>query len=147
MQQKQDRLYEYFVSYMNEFHEKNKRRIRASGIVLVLLPVVLGLIRWLTDSDKTVFLIIWVISMFILSVYLVSVDYYDHILYRRIRAMMDDGEDPSGLLESDRVLSKRVMEKIGERIDAGGAGAGAGAAAHASGAAHTARNPEEGGGE
>lgn len=45
---------------MDNLREKNKRRIKISGIVLVILPVVLGFIRWLTDSDKTVFLIIWI---------------------------------------------------------------------------------------
>lgn len=99
MEQKQERLYKDFVSYVNGFHEKRKKRIRYSGIVLILLPVVLGLIRWLTGSDKTVFLMIWVICMFILAVYLISIDYYDHILYRRLRAMAggeDDAEEGGG---------------------------------------------------
>ena len=63
-------------------HERNKKRLKASGIVLVLLPVVLGLIRWLTDSDKIVFLVIWVICMFAISAYLVSIEYYDNTIHR-----------------------------------------------------------------
>lgn len=94
MEQKQDRLYKDFVSYVDEFHEKNRKRIRASGIALILLPVVLGLIRWMTDSDKTVFLIIWVLCMFLLAVYLVSIEYYDHVLQNRIRSMTGGEEDP-----------------------------------------------------
>ncbi|MBQ9179906.1 MAG: hypothetical protein IJ132_03805 [Firmicutes bacterium] len=68
---------------MDNLREKNKRRIKISGIVLVILPVVLGFIRWLTDSDKTVFLIIWIMFMFLIAVYLVSIEYLEHYLKNR----------------------------------------------------------------
>ncbi len=68
---------------MDNLRAKNKRRIKISGIVLVILPVVLGFIRWLTDSDKTVFLIIWIMFMFLIAVYLVSIEYLEHYLKNR----------------------------------------------------------------
>ena len=68
---------------MDNLREKNKRRIKISGIVLLILPVVLGFIRWLTDSDKTVFLIIWIMFMFLIAVYLISIEYLEHYLNKR----------------------------------------------------------------
>lgn len=68
---------------MDNLREKNKRRMRISGIVLLILPVVLGFIRWLTDSDKTVFLIIWIMFMFLIAVYLISIEYLEHYLKNR----------------------------------------------------------------
>lgn len=70
---------------------KKGKRIKSSGLVLLLLPFVLGLIRWLTDSDKTVFLILWVFCMFLLAVYLVSMEYYDHVL-----SLREKGRDGAG---------------------------------------------------
>lgn len=84
MEQKHDNRYDNSASFIDEVREKNKKRVKTSGIALIALPVVLGLIRWLTASDKTVFLIIWVIFMFLLAAYLVSVEYYEHYLYNRL---------------------------------------------------------------
>ena len=96
MEQKQKIHYENLTSYAQELHEKNKKRVKASGIVLVLLPVVLGLIRWLTDSDKAFFLMLWILGMFLISAYLVSVEYLDHMLQKRLRGITgSDGEDES----------------------------------------------------
>ena len=88
--QKQNDPYRNLSEYVREFHEKNRKRLKASGIVLILLPVVLGLIRWLTDSDKIVFLFIWVICMFILAAYLVSVEYIDHRVREKWKEATDE---------------------------------------------------------
>ena len=48
--------------------------------LLLILPVVLGFMRWITDSDKVVFLLIWVLCMFAVSAYLVSVEYMDELI-------------------------------------------------------------------
>ena len=61
MEQKQDNRYNNLSSYADQVHEKTKKRIKYSGIVLILLPVVLGLIRWMTHSDKIFFLVIWIL--------------------------------------------------------------------------------------
>ena len=103
MEQKQDNRYNNLSSYAKELHENNKKRIKISGIVLLLLPVVLGLIRWMTDSDKTVFLMIWVLCMFVLSVYLVSVEYLDHVLH--------------SLLDGDEIIPDKVKDMVRDRLD------------------------------
>ena len=82
MEQKQDNRYNNLSSYADQVHEKTKKRIKYSGIVLILLPVVLGLIRWMTHSDKIFFLVIWILCMFAISAYLVSIEYYDHAIHR-----------------------------------------------------------------
>ena len=109
MEQKQDNRYNNLSSYAKELHENNKKRIKISGIVLLLLPVVLGLIRWMTDSDKTVFLMIWVLCMFVLSVYLVSVEYLDHVLQKRINGM----SNKKGSERSSTPIPQRKRRKEG----------------------------------
>ena len=117
MEQKQDNRYNNLSSYAKELHENNKKRIKISGIVLLLLPVVLGLIRWMTDSDKTVFLMIWVLCMFVLSVYLVSVEYLDHVLQKRIDGMSNSEEHYDSLLDGEEIIPDKIKERVREKLD------------------------------
>lgn len=113
MEQKQDNRYNNLSSYADQVHEKTKKRIKYSGIVLILLPVVLGLIRWMTHSDKIFFLVIWIFCMFAISAYLVSVEYYDHAI-RRIAGGIDEDatEDASETAEED--AAEAVVEDASE---------------------------------
>lgn len=130
MAQRQDNRYNDFTSYVGDLHEKNKKRIRTSGIVLILLPVILGLIRWLTDSDKTVFLIIWVLCMFLVAIYLVSIEYLDHTLRRRLNDMTGSGQTSDSLVEGEKLVPPKVKEIVRNRL-----------------ASDTAEDAEEGGSE
>ncbi len=117
MVQKQDSHYTGLVSYADELHEKNRKRVRASGILMIILPVVLGLIRWLTDSDKTVFLIIWAFCMFVLSAYLVSIEYMDQKLYKRIIGLTGEEREYDSLVDGEDFVS-RGMKRAIRKVDA-----------------------------
>lgn len=100
------KLYNEMADYAERFHEKNKKRIRIGIVMLFVLPVALGLIRWLTDSDKIVFLLIWVISMFILSAYLISVEYMDDSIQRKLTELTDREAEFDDLLSERGLLSE-----------------------------------------
>ncbi len=110
MEQKQDNRYNNLSSYADQVHEKTKKRIKYSGIVLILLPVVLGLIRWMTHSDKIFFLVIWILCMFAISAYLVSVEYYDHAIHR----IASGGEADRANVPEDAVEVAEVAEEGGD---------------------------------
>lgn len=114
--EKQDNRYNNLSSYAKELHENNKKRIKISGFVLILLPIILGLIRWMTDSDKTVFLMIWVLCMFVLYVYLVSVEYLDHVLQKRIKGMSNSEEDYDSLLNGEEIIPDKVKERVRDKL-------------------------------
>ena len=114
--EKQDNRYNNLSSYAKELHENNKKRIKISGFVLILLPIILGLIRWMTDSDKTVFLMIWVLCMFVWSVYLVSVEYLDHVLQKRIKGMSNSEEDYDSLLNGEEIIPDKVKERVRDKL-------------------------------
>ena len=114
MAQNQDNRYRDLSSYAHELHEKNKKRVKVSGIVLILLPVVLGLIRWMTDSDKSVFLFIWVLGMFAVAAYLVSVEYLDHVLQRKLKGLTGDEEEFDSLLDGEELVTRIAQRKEGD---------------------------------
>ncbi len=75
-----DKLYAKLLIFAEELHMGNKRRIRNGFISLAVLPVLLIIIRLLTDSSRVVFLIIWILTMFVAAAFLIFVAYVDRQL-------------------------------------------------------------------
>ena len=75
-----DKLYAKLLIFAEELHMGNKRRIRNGFISLAVLPVLLIIIRLLTDSSRVVFLLIWILTMFVASAFLIFVAYIDRQL-------------------------------------------------------------------
>jgi hypothetical protein len=120
---RQDSRYEALYTQLLErgmdMHVNNKRRIRSGLILLLLLPFILGIIRMLTQSDKIVFLIIWVFCMFVICIYLITIEYIDDTLQKTLEevtdreAKFDDLIVDSGKLEE--MISgrrERILELI-----------------------------------
>ena len=114
---KQDNRYEELYTQLLErgldMHINNKRRIRVGLILLLLLPVILGLILWLTESDKIIFLLIWVFCMFVISIYLISVEYIDD----SIQKTLEDVTDREAGFDELFMGTEKIGEKITERHD------------------------------
>lgn len=63
--------------YINDFHVSNRRRIRAGIRCLLTVPLIFLILLLMTGSDRIIFLVLWVISMFLISGYLIYVEYMD----------------------------------------------------------------------
>ena len=124
-ERRQDGRYEALYTQLLErgmdLHLSNKRRIRTGLIILLLLPVILGIILKLTGSDKIVFLIIWVICMFVLCIYLISVEYIDESVKRTLEEVTERETNFDELLLDSGKLEERVAARhdiIVERLRA-----------------------------
>ena len=113
--QKQDNRYEELYTRLLErgmdMHVSNKKRIRAGLILLLLLPVILGIILKLTESDKIVFLIIWVFCMFAICIYLISIEYIDDAVRKTLEEVTDSEADFDRLLADGEKLEARIAER------------------------------------
>lgn len=116
--QKYEALYTELLGRGEMLHESNKRRIRRGLIILVILPFVLEFIRWITDSDKVVFLIIWILIMFVLSAYLISIEYLDYSIEETLRDVTDTEADFGGLLPRPELRRGDLHERIRARFAA-----------------------------
>ena len=111
---KYEELYSELLTRGEQLHESNKRRIKVGLIALIVLPFVLYFILWMTDSDKVVFLIIWIIIMFVLSAYLISIEYLDSSVENTLNNVSDTEAEFDDLLpRSD--LQERIRERLAER--------------------------------
>lgn len=75
------RLYrEKLMPTLENMHQRNLRSLHAGVAWLFGLPVLLAVIRHMTDSNKIAFLIIWIVGMFLIAGALVFVAFSDHQL-------------------------------------------------------------------
>ena len=107
-----EHLYTEMVTYALTLHEKNKKRIKIGTISLLVLPVVLATIRWLTDSDKLVFLLIWVLCMFMIAAYLIGVAYLDESIQKKLAELTGREEDFDGLIDRPDSWGGKLGETV-----------------------------------
>lgn len=106
-----EELYQQLLERGLDMHVHNKRRIRNGMILLLLLPVILGVILWVTGSDKIVFLIIWVLCMFALSIYLITIEYIDDSVEKTLEEVTDREADFGVLFPGTEQLGERISER------------------------------------
>lgn len=117
-----EQLYDDMRAYALDLHERNKNRIKYGTILLILLPLILGLIRWLTDSDKVLFLLIWVLCLFLVAAYLIGVEYLDYSIQKKLTEMTDKETEFDDLLGTEQraaeisAKARETSEKARERF-------------------------------
>lgn len=116
---KQDIRYEELYNRLLErgvaLHENNKKRIRAGLIFLAVFTVLMILIRYITDSDRVVFMILWVVGMFAASIYLISVEYIDDSIQKTLEEVSEREADFGELLPDSSQVRERVQSRIQEK--------------------------------
>ena len=116
---KQDIRYEELYNRLLErgtaLHRSNKKRIRAGLIFLIVFTVLMILIRLITDSDRVVFMILWVVGMFATSIYLISVEYIDDSIRKTLEEVSEREADFGELLPDTEQVRERVHSRLQER--------------------------------
>lgn len=75
-----ERLYDQLSEYEKNLHALNQKRIKIGLKCFLIIPTAFLGLLFLTGSNKIVFLIMWIISLFGLSFYLIGVEYVDYQL-------------------------------------------------------------------
>ena len=116
---RQDTRYEELYNRLLErgmaLHESNKKRIRTGLIFLAVFTVLMILIRLITDSDRVVFMILWVVGMFVASIYLISVEYIDDSIRKTLEDVSEREADFGELLPDSAAVRERVHSRIHEK--------------------------------
>ena len=96
-------------------HASNKKRIRIGLIFLAVFTVGMIVIRRITESDRASFLIIWVIGMFAISIYLISVEYIDDSIRKTLEDVSDRETEFDVLLPDTEQVREKVQSRIQEK--------------------------------
>lgn len=113
--QRYDLLYEQLMLRGMAVHEANKKRLRAGLVTLAVMPVLLCIIRALTDSDKVVFLIIWIVFMFAVCAYMIGVEYLDNSVQKTLEEVTRHEISFDELYLGPEQLQERLYERTMER--------------------------------
>lgn len=76
--------YNNLMQGLEEMHEKNVKRTRAALRCLLIIPAVILLMLFMTKGSKTIFLVLWIASMFVIAFVLIIVEYQDYLLRKMV---------------------------------------------------------------
>ncbi len=114
---KYEKVYQNIIKYEESKHEQNIHKIKVSLKLYIIIPLVFLIFSFFKTDAKLVFLVLWVASLFILSVYMIYIEYSDHNLQKRMkeyREIMD--EDITQ--EVQPLLEGRVADRMEHRVNA-----------------------------
>ena len=114
--EKLENLYEMVMDFEKKSHEKNQKRIRIGLRCLYIIPAIFLFLLMVMKSSKIIFLALWIISLFILAVYLIVVEYMDYNLQNHVNKLEGKKNGKVGsLIEMDRFEKNvdRFEEKAG----------------------------------
>ena len=90
--EKYEQMYEMLVTYERKIHEKNQKRISIGLKCIIIIPLIFLFLLFWTESNKVVFLILWIVSLFLLAAYLILVEYMDYNLQEKLSEINDEGD-------------------------------------------------------
>lgn len=108
--EKYHQFYLQLLTFEEEKHKQNQEKIRIGIKFLLWVPLVFLALMFLTDSSKVIFLVLWIVSLFGISAYLIYAEYEDFELQDKIKKYRES-ED-----EEDRYLIGGEVEVIEEML-------------------------------
>lgn len=110
------KAYNMVIEYEKEAHRKNQKRIAVGLKLIIIIPLIFLAMLFFTGSSKVVFLILWIVSLFILAAYLITVEYMDYNLMERMAKLRGENDDMENydLIGNDAIENRirDVLDKI-----------------------------------
>ena len=110
------KAYNMVIEYEKEAHRKNQKRIAVGLKLIIIIPLIFLALLFFTGSSKVIFLILWIVSLFILAAYLITVEYMDYNLMERMAELRGQDEDMENydLIGNDAIENRirDVLDKI-----------------------------------
>ena len=106
LEEKYHQLYDRLLEEVAAMHKANQQRIRTGMRALVIVTVGLLLLMFLAEGNRVFTLILWILSMFALSAYLIGVEYMDYELQKKLRDITQEEQETLGQLIALPQLSR-----------------------------------------
>ena len=85
-----EKLYKDLIGDLEEMHRNNIRRTSAARKSLLIVPTIFLILLLLTNGSKTIFLVLWIVSMFIIASVLIVIEYQDYKLQKMFKKNADN---------------------------------------------------------
>jgi Ca2+/Na+ antiporter len=109
-------IYNKMVDYQQKLHVRNQKRIKIGIRCIYIIPAVFLVLLFLTNSSKIIFLVLWIVSLFLIAVYLIYVEYADYKIQEQLNIIEgNEGKTPDSLIDLTPV-EERVAVAV-ERME------------------------------
>ncbi|MBQ5734942.1 MAG: hypothetical protein IIV51_06125 [Lachnospiraceae bacterium] len=109
-------IYDAIIEYERKIHIKNEKRIKIGLRCIIIIPMIFLFLLFVTESSKVIFLILWIVSLFVIASYLIAVEYMDYNLQKKIKEFTgDEDAEFDGLLGDDLMQVHETLKRIKQR--------------------------------
>ena len=109
-------IYDAIIEYERKINIKNEKRIKIGLRCIIIIPMIFLFLLFVTESSKVIFLILWIVSLFVIASYLIAVEYMDYNLQKKIKEFTgDEDAEFDGLLGDDLMQVQGTLKKIKQR--------------------------------
>jgi len=98
-----EKKYNELMSHLDKMHKRNVQKTRAALRSFLIIPTVFLILVFLTNSNKTVFLVLWIASMFAIAAVLIVTEYQDYSIRRIVQSVLDDTDTAKAASEVQEV--------------------------------------------
>ncbi len=111
-----EKKYNDLMECLGQMHEHNVRRMSMALRSLLIVPTIFLVMLFFTNSSKTIFLVLWIVSMFIIAAVLIVIEYQDYTLKKMISRIESPEPEPPVIPESSVHTGGSRAEAILESI-------------------------------
>ena len=120
-----EKMYNDLVAGLEKMHRRNVKRTSSALKSLLIIPTFFLIMLFMTQGSKTIFLVLWIASMFVIAGILIVIEYQDYLL-RQMFTQVDmdepDFEQAEDALPTDErskdealVLAEQIRQSIQQR--------------------------------
>ncbi len=97
--------------YYEKEHKRNKDRIKYGIIAMLIIPIIFLILLFVVNSSKVIFLVMWIASLFIISGYLIALEYKDYNMTENLKGIIDNS-DNDALIDTTKVIKDIAMNYV-----------------------------------
>ena len=110
---KYHQLYNRLLEEVELLHERIKVGIRQGLKMLVIVPLLFMLVMFLTQGSKGIFLVLWIVSTFVIAAFLIALEYVDHGIQKRLEEITGmENAQPEDSIMPDIELPEIDIEEL-----------------------------------
>ena len=110
---KYQQLYDRLLDEVKALHERIKVGIRQGLKMLIIVPLLFMLVMFLTQGSKGIFLVLWIVSTFVIAAFLIALEYVDHGIQKRLEEITGmENEFPDDSLMPEIELPEIDLEEL-----------------------------------
>ena len=111
-------MYNDLVAGLEKMHRRNVKRTSSALKSLLIIPTFFLIMLFVTQGSKTIFLVLWIASMFVIAGILIVIEYQDYLLRQMFSQVYTDdtASDQNEDTLPDEEVSANEALQLAERI-------------------------------